>query len=382
MARPARILVVGPPGLSAERVYGGGTGGYTRNMSVYLATLGGKALDLTAFHHSVRGQYRGFGNLGLVRMVRDTTGFLFTCLSKRPDAVHVLAQYRGALVREYGQALICRMLRIPFVYDVKAGAFAKSLELGSPRYRSMLGRLIAATDLLFAEGKKTQEVLKATYGREAVYFPNFVPVDEVPDAVPERLAQDVIRVLFVGYCYREKGVFELVEGTRQAARAGVALELDLIGAESPEFTAWIDALPDQDGLAVHRHGKRPHGDVLAAMKKSDVYAYPTCHPGEGHNNSINEAMMHGLVILTTRQGFLGDVLGDGCAYFLDEVSPDAIAAMIGKIFSDRIAAQQAAHDARQRLLRDFTDTAARARFQAAYLCLLNQDVSPNSGLAE
>ena len=365
-----RILVVGPPGVDAARAYGGGTGGYTRNMSVYLATLGDGALDLIPFHHSVRGQHRGLANTDPVRMLRDTMAFLIVCLSKRPDAVHVMAQYRGALAREYGQALICRALRIPFGYDVKAGAFASSFEAGSRRYRSLLRRVIASADLLFAEGRDTQAALRAEFGREAVYFPNFVPIEEVPEALPERLARDAIRLLFVGYCYRDKGVFDLVEGARETARAGVALELDLIGAESPDFTAWIDALPDQDGLTVRRHGKRPHEDVLAAMRAADVYAYPTSHPGEGHNNSINEAMMHGLVILTTRQGFLGDVLGGGCAFFLDRVAPASIAAMIGKIASDRAAARQVARAARQRLLEDFTDQAARDRFSNAYGRLL------------
>lgn len=365
-----RILVVGPPGVEAARAYGGGTGGYTRNMSVYLETLGGADVELVAFHHSVRGQARGLAGLGPARMLGDTAGFLRAVMTARPDAVHVLAQYRGALPREWGQALICRALRIPFGYDVKAGAFAASYAGGGRVYRWMLGRVVGAASVVFAEGRATQAVLREAFGREAVYFPNFVPAEEVPETVPARLAGDAIRLLFVGFATRDKGVVELVEGAREAAQAGVVLELDVIGAESPEIAAWLDGLAAVDGLVLRRHGKRPHEAVLAAMREADIYVYPTRHPGEGHNNSINEAMMHGLVIVTTRAGFLGEVLADGAAYFLDKVTPGEIAAALGRIAGDRDGARRVARAARARLREDFTDTAARARFRAAYAGVL------------
>lgn len=373
MPSPLCILIVGPPILEASNAYGGGSGGYTRNMSVYLDTLGSKDLELVPYHHSVRGQRRGIANTMPVRMLVDTSSFLYTCLTKRPFAVHILAQYRGALMRELAQSLICRILYIPYGYDVKAGAFVQSFESGTRLYRLMQQGVIVMSSLLFAEGRKTQELLHSRFGRDSVYFPNFVPSSEIPGAIPERLKHDAVRLLFVGYCYRDKGVFELVEGARLAAQGGLILDLDIVGAESEEFSDWFDGLPEQGGLTVRRHGRRSHDEVLAAMQTADVYVYPTSHPGEGHNNSINEAMMHGLVILTTRQGFLGDILGGDCAYFVDRVTADNIACKLREIAMDRDNARRIANKARRRLLDDFTDTLARSRFSNAYSGLLGVD---------
>lgn len=345
-------------------------GGYTRNMSVYLAKLGGESLNLKPFYHSVRGQYYGIRNWPPLRMLRDTTAFLFTCLTKRPDAVHVLAQYRGAILRELGQALICRALQIPFGYDVKAGAFASSLETGNWWYRAAVKYVIDTADILFAEGRATQDLLTTVFKREAVYFPNFVPMDEVPSDLPVRLAADTIRVLFVGFCHRDKGVFDLVEGARIAARSGVSLEIDLIGAETAEFTSWIDGLPAEEGFTIRRHGKQPHENVLEAMGTADLYGYLTRHPGEGHNNSINEAMMNGLVILTSRQGFLNDILAGDCALFMDCIDPHTTAAKLCEIADDRTTAREIGQSARRKLLAEYTETTARQRFASAYISIL------------
>lgn len=366
-----RILVVGPPFVNSEKASGGGTGGYTRNMSVYLATLGGDGLDLAPFYHSVRGQHGLVADTLVVRMFRDTLAFLWTVFTERPDAVHILAQYRGALAREFAQVVICRALHIPVGYDVKAGAFVASIANSTPFYRTLLRRLIAGADLVFAEGRETQRVLRDDFGREALFFPNFVPNDDIPLKVAERLRSAVIRLLFVGYAYRGKGIFELVRGVRRAAQAGMSLELTIIGAEDVEFSTWVDALPPQKRLVLHRRGKRPHGDVLAAMEAADVYVFPTDHPGEGHSNSINEAMMYGLVILTSRAGFLVDVLDGGAAYFLDRVDPGEIAAKLQDIAAHRDAARAASRTAREKLLAEFTETIARERFSKVYKQLLD-----------
>jgi len=366
-----QILLVGPQHAKSTGAYGGGTGGYTRNMQTYLSTLSGDGLELRPFYHSVRGQSKGIAGTLWYRLLRDSFGFAWSCLWRRPAAVHVLAQYRGAVVREFAQLLICRVLRIPFCYDVKAGAFAQSYLQGRRLYRMMVRRLVRSADVVFAEGRKTEDILNKDFSRAAVFFPNFVPETEIPETVPQRLTAPVIKLLFVGYCYADKGTRDLVEGAQIAAGQGVLLQLDLIGAEAPDFTAWMDQRPPVPGLTVHRHGRQDHAVVLEAMTKADVYVYPTSHPGEGHNNSVNEAMMSGLVIVTRPQGFLGDVLPNDCAIMLDAVSAAEIARALHVIDNDRPAARELARHARLRLQTSYSSTVARRIFTDAYQTLLD-----------
>lgn len=373
------ILVVGPSELIGTGGYGGGSGGYTRNLKVYLRTLSLDDYKLKPYHHTVRGRDGWILGNSVIRLIRDTCGFLWVCcLRRRPDAVHILAQYRGALPRELFIALICRLLKIPLVYDVKAGAFGGSYGDGSFFYRAMQRMVIRLSKQLFAEGEKSKAIIKSEFGRDAVYFPNFVMNHEVPTKGVALFAKDRLRLLFVGYCYSDKGVVELVEGAKIAAAQGQKITLNLIGAEHPEFTDWMDAFEPLEALEVIRHGQLPHPKVMEAMQNSDVYVYPTSHVGEGHNNSINEAMMHGLVVLTTRHGFLGDVLGGDCAYFLNEVDPEEIANKFAEIGRDPEAARVTAMNARTRLTQEFTETSARARFRESYRNLF---LKPGTDLA-
>lgn len=370
------ILIAGPEEISCRGAYGGGVGGYTRNFQVYLRTIRLCGAQFKPLYHTVRNQEGRFkGNL-FIRLIRDTGRFIWACLCHKPVAVHVLAQYRGALPREYVISKLCLLFGVSFIYDVKAGAFEASYQNGPPYYRWMQRSVIKSSEAIFVEGEKCCRFLTKTFGREVIFFPNFVPDTEVPENANSLFVTTAIQVLFVGYCYKDKGIIELVQGARFVVESGLPLRLRIIGEEHPEFTAWIDSLAPIDGLDVYREGRQPHEKVLQAMQSSDIYAYPTFHSGEGHNNSINEAMMHGLVILTTRQGFLEDVLR-GCAFFLNEVNPVEIARELIRINADRDAAKGVARMARNRLISEYTSVAANARVQRVYEKILAGNYCPN-----
>jgi glycosyltransferase involved in cell wall biosynthesis len=107
------------------------------------------------------------------------------------------------------------------------------------------------------------------------------------------------------------------------------------------------------GFTVARLGRLPHSDVLNQMSLNDVYFYPTNHSGEGHNNSINEAMMSFMVIVTTKKGFLESVLGDS-AYFLDKVDDANIYNIVQHILNNKEEAAGKAAKAKKRLTENYT----------------------------
>lgn len=361
-----KILLVGPSSIASAKAYGGGMGGYVRNFSVYLTTLSIPGYSFTPFSHTVRGQSSGLRSALLFRFLNDITAFAIQCVWRRPYAVHVLAQYRGALPREFAMAIISKTLRVRFIYDIKAGAFSHAYTSRGYLYRSMVKAITALSDHILAEGQSTCGFLKNNFGREAVYFPNFVPHQEVPDKANALFIKNVLRILFVGFCYRDKGIFELVQGCQIAAHNGLLLSLEIIGAESDDFKLWADNLNLVPGFQIVRRGRLSNAEVLAAMRGVDVYAYPTYHSGEGHNNTINEAMMNGLIVLTTTQGFLNDVLGTECAYFLDEVSPSNIASALQYIDTNKKEATDKAVKARNKLINEYTSLAATNRLKAIY----------------
>ena len=362
-----KVLLYGPPfGRAIARGKPGGTGGYTRNMQAYLSSLELDGIVPEPLFHTVRGERSGMLETFVARMIVDCWRIAKTMIGRRPHAVHALATYRAALPREVFLAVLCRMLGVKLIYDIKAGEFATRYEQGHAAYRAAVEYVLHSASVVLVEGEAYQHFLTRRFGINSEFFPNFVPMAEVPAAVPKRLAGDVLRLLFVGYCYEDKGVKSLLEGCALAAKSGLRCELTLIGEQEPGFKAFADRFARPASMALHRLGRQPHDEVLAAMTRNDIYCYPSAHRGEGHSNSINEAMMHGMVIITTRHGFQSDVLGEDAAYFLGRATAGEIAKMIISIASDRNAAREKASCARARLVTEFTSRQASERLRRVY----------------
>lgn len=364
-----KVLLFGPVIGEFAGAYGGGTGGYTRNMSQYLLHFRADNFEIVPCFHTVAGQ--GKIKSFLLRFCIDLFRFFKSMVVVRPDIVHILAQYRTATPREFAVSLLCRMIGTPVIYEVKAGTFSTWIQSSNPVFRKMARFCIRQADTVLCEGKPTLAAVQKATGVTGVFFPNFVSVEEIPAQVPEKLKEPLMKILFVGYAFREKGVFELVEGCNQAAEE-IPLELNLIGQEHPEFTAWIDVLKVNEKLKINRIGRQPHEVVMENFGKNDIYCYPTRHPGEGHNNSINEAMMHGMVIITARQGFLESVLEDTC-YFLSEVSAAEVTTALFHIAAHREEAREKSRKTRQRLMENFTDKLAFEKLQMAYQRAVNKN---------
>lgn len=366
------ILLYGPPFGDA----GGGAGGYTRNMQTYLRSFACDGVRIEPLFHTVRGQRSGPWGSFPARMAADCWRITKALIGKRPDAVHALATYRAALPREVYLVLLCRLLGVKLIYDVKAGAFIRSYEEGHFLYRTAMALVLRLAGLVLVEGKVYQAFLKERLAIESVFFPNFMPTEDVPAELPCRLKEDALSLLFVGHCYEGKGSRTLLEGCALAARSGVACDLTLIGEEEPSFSAFADRFDPPASMTVRRLGRRPHRDVLAAMAEHDIFCYPSAHPGEGHSNAINEAMSHGMVIIASRQGFSGDVLGEDGAYFLDSGTADDLAPLILTIAHDRDGARAKASRARARLLAEFTSKQAIERLRTAYAGLFAPVATP------
>lgn len=361
------MLVIGPPyGEFIPNGAGGGTGGYTRNMEVYLSHLASDDFHLIPLFHTVRGQERGLKALFAVRLAVEFGRMVRALIRYRPDVVHCLGRYREALLREVMLAGLCRVFRVPLVYDIKAGAFIDAYRSKGFLYRLLIRCVIATAATLLVEGEKYRPFLRDRFGREALFFPNFVPDDDVPITVPERSTDEVMRVLFVGFCHADKGVHEIIDGCRQLAASGIPTRLTLIGAASPDFAARIDVLSPMDNFVYEYQGHQDNAAVREAMLAHDVFCFPSRHLGEGHSNAITEAMMSGMIIACSRVGFLEAVVEERGGYFFESLDAGAIAATLTEIHRDPVEAGRRAKFAHRKVREQFVASIARRRITAVY----------------
>jgi len=335
-------------------------------MSAYLTGYEDLEFEFVPCFHSVRVAKSSLLNTFPIRFIRDLFTFTKCLLVERPIIVHFLAQYRTALPRELFCCWIARLLGRNVFYEIKAGVFDTRYREGGSLYKWMVRSVIASANEIGVEGARYREFVQTQFGRDTVFLPNICLDREVSESVPERFHQENLRVLFVGYCYEGKGVFELVEGCKRAVEAGCAVDLYLVGEQAAPFESWLKEQSVPASLTIHSVGRVEHSEVLNHMMKSDIFCLPSKHSGEGHNNSINEAMMCGCLVLSTRHGFLGDILNLEIANFIEQLEPEEISRNLIDINQKREMAKTKAEAGRTHFLQNYVSSIVFPRVTEAY----------------
>jgi glycosyltransferase involved in cell wall biosynthesis len=335
-------------------------------METYLATLNIFGIVMTPLFHTVKGERGVLFDTLFVRMTIDCYRIIKALYFHHVDCVHMLGTTGSAMPRAAFLALISKLKRVPFIYDIKAGTFIINYETRGRLYKTLVRFIVGNSAVVLVEGEIYEHFILREFGAKAHFFPNFVDDAVIPESTPERLAGDELRVLFVGYCYEGKGVVDLVKGCIRVARSGLDVMLTLIGEEELNFRDYLDNLEWPEGFHVNRLGRRDYEDVRSAMLRHDIFCFPSRHIGEGHSNAINEAMMSGMVIACTRHGFLESVVGEDIGYFMNTGSADEVERVLVDISSDRPTARARAKRAKLRLEQEYTSSVACQRLSRAY----------------
>jgi glycosyltransferase involved in cell wall biosynthesis len=308
----ARVLLVGPNYGTSGSYYGGGIGGYTRNMNLYLKEFNFTNIHVEAYYCTSRKKKELKLFSFPIRFFLDIFRFLQIVRKGHIDIVHILGQYRTAIPREFAWILVCKLYGIKTAYDIKAGQF-KSASDNSNIHALFAKYILKNSDLILAEGLPYLPYVKSIVDKSAIYFPNVIASSEIP--IQRKFKKHpVVDILFVGYCNESKGVYDLINAVYDKEITH-SIKVELIGAQSPRFSVWLKTLPGKKNIQIISHGRKPHDFVLEKMAECTYYVYPSRHIGEGHNNSINEAMMNSMVIIASKAGFLGNVL-ENCGYSL------------------------------------------------------------------
>lgn len=117
---------------------------------------------------------------------------------------------------------------------------------------------------------------------------------------------DVVRVLFLAHCTRDKGVFGAVDAVVAANRdsqGGLRFHLTIAGsflsaAEEAEFREWAGRPGVADCVEIVGFVAGAEKDRL--LRESDLFLFPTYFANEGQPLNLIEAMAYGLPCVTTR----------------------------------------------------------------------------------
>ena len=358
------VILCGPPQDPGSGGYGGGQGGYVRNVTALLEYFSAGNVRLTLSPYSVRRYHPCWRLLLPFRIIADILVFLKNI--RRGQAVHLMMTYRLAIYREFAIGVLARASGRPLILDIRGGSFLNWLPVASALPRALARWLLRHAEVILGQGMAVVLPLRQLYGEKVHYFPNFIGARHIPAQPALKCSQPHLNVLFVGYCYAGKGVFELVEGCIMAAQAGAKVHLSLVGSESPDFAQYLNSVEPHPGFVLKRFGTLPHEGVLQHFASNDVFCFPSRHEGEGHPNVITEAMAYGLIIVTTRQGFVAELLDERTAYFIEKGQPGAISGALLYIDTHRDEACAKAQGAHRVLRERFVDNIVLEELRGHY----------------
>ncbi len=363
--RPAQVILCGP------FPEGGAIGGYARCNSLIAGSFLDDEFGIAKLALTVP------GNGGPAkRMAEDMKRAVSVLLREKAPVLHLTAQYTTGTPREYAIFKMAKAHKRKFLLDIRAGWFIDIYnDPKAPVRRWMLSEMIRGADAITVEGRRYIPWLKEHFGRDATYFSNFVLDREREQRPTAPLVQPApgqpVELVYAGRLAELKGIEEAVDACGILLQRGVAVRLNLAGNGDKAFTEplqrQIDRLP---AGTVVLHGTLSHSGVLELFSRSHMLVFPTRWVGEGHANVVNEAMQSGLPLVTTRQGFLGDVVTPECGVVLDQVSPQTVADGVAALIADWPRLQAAGQAARDRVYSQFSDRVALTALAGVYRTLL------------
>jgi glycosyltransferase involved in cell wall biosynthesis len=287
-----------------------------------------------------------------------------------------------ALYRDWLVMLICRPFFKKIIFHWHAAGLAKWLETSVQiRTRSFTYRLMKNADLSIVLSEFNRRDAEKLTARRITVVNAGVP-DPCPqfaqDILPRRreriaarkkiLAGDttaradasaeIVNVLYLAHCTREKGLFDTVEGVVLAnekfdtGKSPFHFQLTIIGAfisnaEEKELREMISRRRLQN--AVECLGFVSEERKTQAFVTADLFCFPTYFQAENFGAVIVEAMAFGLPIITTRWRSNPEILPVNYNGLVDPKSPQQIADAL-----ERLASCDLDESLRELFLRRFT----------------------------
>lgn len=294
---------------------------------------------------------------------------------------------KSALYRDWLVMFLCRRWFSRVFLHWHAAGLAKWLELAVQlRTRSITYELMKQVDLSIVLSQYNKADAEKIYSQNITVVSNGIP-DPCPgfdkEVLPRRKARfaarkkllsgqvlaekdfentgddpNVVRVLYLAHCTREKGLFDTVEGILLASqrladrRYPISLRLLIAGTfVLPGEKAEFDRVLEKSASAgmIEYFGFVSGEQKSRLLREADLFCFPTYYENENQPVNLIEAMAFGLPILTTRWRSLPEMFPTNYAGLVDTRAPEQIANVLPSLM-----AGEAGDGFRDLFLRDYT----------------------------
>jgi glycosyltransferase involved in cell wall biosynthesis len=293
---------------------------------------------------------------------------------------------KSALYRDWLVMLLCRPFFRTLVLHWHAAGLAKWLETAVQiRTRALTYRCAKQADLSIVLSRYNLADAQKLLPQSVRVVSNGIP-DPCPDfaatILPRRRARfavrarllagesvseqeleaagrpEVVQVLYLAHCLREKGLFDAVEGVVFAnqvladRKSPVRLRLFAAGVfvDESEKREFDELMADPAVAGAVKLGGFVSGEAKAnAFREADLFCFPTYYLGENQPVNIIEALAYGVPVVTTQWRSLPEMLPADYPGLVPIRAPAAV----GQAMLDLLA-RESGENLRQIFLERFT----------------------------
>jgi glycosyltransferase involved in cell wall biosynthesis len=351
-----RVLFVGafpPPGSAIF-------GGMVTSCRTLLASTLPARVDLDLLDSTQASNPPPVLSVRLVRAARRFVRFVARFEARRPDAVLLFVAVGASIVEKGAMAWYARMRGVPTLM------FPRGASIVDACRRSTFTRMWAKTSFRGAAKIVCQGDTWRRFAMEVLGFAthdvavvrNWTASRELLELGARRRVrrESPVRLLFVGWLDREKGIFELIDACQRLA-GDRQFTLDIAGEGDASEEA--RALVARHGLneVIRFRGWLQAHDLKRALSDADVFVLPSW--AEGLPNAMVEAMAARLAVVVTRVGAIPDVITDRLSGLLvAPKSAESLSLALAELIDNSDLRERLASEAYQIAARDFGVEAA------------------------
>ena len=273
----------------------------------------------------------------LLRAVRRCARFVARFERRRPDVVLLFVAVGASIVEKGAMAWYARLRGVPAVMFPRGGSVVTEAR-SSAFTRTWVRAAFRGSGWIVCQSDSWREFAIALLG----FPPANVAVVRNWTATSALLALGAartteshtpLRLLFVGWLERDKGIGELLEAVRQLHADGRRFVLDVAGDGSAAEEARATIARHGLGTLVRLRGWLDDAGLEQALRESDVLVLPSW--AEGLPNAMVEAMAAGLAVVVTRVGAIPEVVSDRRSGMLVEPrDPQSLATALAAVIDD------------------------------------------------
>ncbi len=294
---------------------------------------------------------------GAIQMVLCRNELVKKIKSGKVNVIHTVTSGQLALFRDILLLKTARKYHIPFIYHIHFGKVPQLIERGGFHWKLMKYGMRLADQVVVIDQKSFTDIKKTIPAANVAYIPN--PVNyHLLSLIPRDTKK---KVVFVGWCMKEKGIEELLEAWRDTVK-NPEWGLDVIGPYDKGYMA--DIIKKISPGQVNILGELPHEDTMKRLAEASIFVLPSY--SEGFPMSVLEAMSLGKAIIATDVGAIPEMLGEECGIVIEKENPKEIAGALKELMENEALRERYGANAREKAKKNYESSIIFERYRSCW----------------